>query len=90
METTETIETRKLICHFTDAPGCNELFVPTEMAFNVDDLLNTKSTPSQEQRNNLQNVILQLDEDISGIDDQILVLQAKILVLQTSRTGLVQ
>ena len=55
----------------------------TEMAFNVDDLLNTSSPPSQVQRNYLQNVILQLDEDISDIDEQI-------LVLQTRRTQLLQ
>ena len=67
------------------------------MTFNVDHLLNTNSTPSQEQRNNLQNFILQLDEailntdeDISGINEQILAMQAKILVLQTRRTQLVQ
>jgi hypothetical protein len=64
--------------------------IPTEMAFIVDDLLSTNSTPSQEQRNNLQNVILQLDEAISDINEQILALQAKILVLQISRTRLVQ
>ena len=72
--------------------------IPTEMPFNVDDdLLNTNSTPSQEQRDNLQNVVLQLDEsilntdeDISSINEQILALQAKILVLQTRRTQLVQ
>jgi hypothetical protein len=55
--------------------------IPTEMTFNVDNLLNTNSTPSQEQRDNLQNFILQLDEaifnsklntneDISGIIEQ--------------------
>ena len=67
------------------------------MAFNVDHLLNTNSTPSQEQRDNLRNFILQLDEailntdeDISGINEQILAMQAKILVLQTRRTQLVQ
>jgi hypothetical protein len=69
------------------------------MAFNlnVDYLLNTNSTPSKEQRNNLQNFILQLDEailntdeDISGINEQILAMQARILVLQTRRTQLVQ
>ena len=60
------------------------------MAFNVDHLLNTHSTPSQEQRNYLQNSILQLDEDISCIDEEILAMQAKILVSQTRRTQLVQ
>ena len=60
------------------------------MAFNVDHLLNTNSTPSQEQRDNLRNFILQLDEDISGINEQILAMQAKILILQTKRTQLVQ
>jgi F-box-like len=67
--------------------------IPT-MAFNVEHLLNTNSTPSQEQRNNLQNFILQLDEAILHTDEivneQILAIQAKILVLQTSRTQLVQ
>ena len=42
--------------------------IPTEMAFNVDHLLNTNSTPSQEQRNNLQNFILHLDEAILNTD----------------------
>ena len=67
------------------------------MAIDVDQLLKTNLTPSQEQRNNLQNFILQLDrailntdEDISGINEQILAMQAKILVLQTKRTDLVQ
>ena len=73
--------------------------VPTEleMPFNVNYLLNTNSTPSQEQQKDLQDFILQLDEailntdeDISGINEQILALQAKILVLQTRRTRLVQ
>ena len=67
------------------------------MAFNVDHLLNTNSTPSQEQRHVLQNFILQLDEailnadeGISDINNQILAMQAKILVFQTKRTQLVQ
>ena len=67
------------------------------MAFNVDHLLNTNSTPSQIQQNDLRKFILQLDEailntdeDISGINEQILALQAKILILQTRRTQLVQ
>ena len=67
------------------------------MAFNVDHLLNTNSTPSQEERNNLQNSILQLDkailntdEDISDFNEHILAVQARILVLQTRRTQLVQ
>ena len=67
------------------------------MAFDIDHLLNTNSTPSQVQRNYLQNFILQLDEDIldtdediSGISEQIQAMQAKILVLQTRRTQLVQ
>ena len=60
------------------------------MAFNVNHLLNTNSTPSQEQRNNLQNFILQLDENISGINEQILDMQAKILVLQTRQAQLIQ
>ena len=51
------------------------------MAFNVDHLLNTNSTPSQEQRNYLQNFILQFDEAISNtneiINEQILAIQAK-------------
>ena len=73
--------------------------VPTEleMPFNVNYLLNTNSTPSQEQQKDLQDFILQLDEailntdeDILGINEQILALQAKILVLQTRRTRLVQ
>ena len=62
----------------------------TEMAINVDDLLNTSWPPPQVQRNYLQNVILKLDEDISGINEQILAMQAKILVLQTKRTQLLQ
>ena len=53
------------------------------MTFNVDHLLNTNSTPSQVQRNFLHNSILQLDE-------QILDMQSKILVLQTSRSQLLQ
>ena len=53
------------------------------MTFNVDHLLKTNSTPSQVQRNYLQNFILQLDDDISDIDEQI-------LVLQTRRTQLLQ
>ena len=53
------------------------------MTFNVDHLLNTNSTPSQVQQKYLQNFILQLDEDISDIDEQI-------LVLQTRRTQLLQ
>ena len=53
------------------------------MTFNVDHLLNTNSTLSQVQRNFLQNSILQLDE-------QILDMQSKILVLQTSRSQLLQ
>ena len=57
--------------------------VPTEMEFNVDHLLNTNSTPSQMQRNFLQNFIVQLDE-------QILDMQSKILVLQTSCSQLLQ
>ena len=67
------------------------------MAFNFDHLFNTNSTPSLEQRNNLQIFIVQLDkailnadEDISGIKEQILDMQVKILVLQTKRTQLVQ
>ena len=44
-------------------------------------LLNTNSTPSQEQRNYLQNFILQFDEAISNtneiINEQILAIQAK-------------
>ena len=60
------------------------------MAINVDDLLNTNSPPSQVQRNHLQNVIFRLGEDISGINEQILAMQAKILVLQTRRTQLDQ
>ena len=43
---------------------------------------------SQEQRNNLQNFILQLHEAISSINERILAIQAKILVLQTRRTQL--
>ena len=60
------------------------------MAFNIDHLLNTNATPSQKLRNNLQNFILQLDDDISGINQQILDLQAKILVLQTRQAQLIQ
>ena len=60
------------------------------MAFKIDDLLNTNSTPSQVQQNYLRNVILQLDEDISGTNEQILAMQAKFLVLRTRRTQLVQ
>jgi hypothetical protein len=69
--------------------------IPTELTF--DHLHNTNSTPSQEQRQILQNSILQLDEailntegDISGINEQILALQDKIQVLQTHHTQLVQ
>ena len=69
----------------------------TEMPFNIDHLLNTNSTPSQEQRNNLQNFVLQLDEailntdgDISSTNEQIIAMQAKVLILQTRRTQLVQ
>ena len=57
--------------------------VPTEMAFDVDHLLNSNSAPSQVQRNVLQKFILQLDK-------QILDMQSKILVLQTSRSQLLQ
>ena len=64
--------------------------VPIEMAFHVDHLLNTNSTPSQVERNILQNFILQLDEDISHINEKILAMQSKILVLQTSRSQLLQ
>jgi hypothetical protein len=71
--------------------------VPAEMAFNINYLLNTNSTPSHEHRKDLQDFIFQLDEailntdeDISGINEQILAMQARILVLQTRRTGLVQ
>ena len=67
------------------------------MAFNVNHLLNTNSTPSPDQRDDLQNFILQLDgaisntdEDISSINEQIQAMQAKILVLQTRRTRLVR
>ena len=66
----------------------------SEMAFNVDNLRNTNSTPSQEQLNNLQNFIRQLDEAIlktdENVNEQILAIQAKILALKTSRTQLVQ
>jgi hypothetical protein len=71
--------------------------VPTEMAFNVNYLLNTNSTPSHEHRKDLQDfiflldqAILNTDEDISGINEQILAMQARVLVLQTRRTRLVQ
>ena len=64
--------------------------IPTEMAFNVDHLLNTNSTPSQEQRNNLQNLILQLDETILNTDEDISCINKQILALQTKRTQLVQ
>ncbi|KAF8802179.1 hypothetical protein BYT27DRAFT_7197257 [Phlegmacium glaucopus] len=71
--------------------------ISTEMAFNVNHLLNTNSTPSPEQRNHLQNFILQLDEailntdeDISAINEQILSMQNKIIVMQTRRARLVQ
>ena len=71
--------------------------IVTEMPAEVDHLLNTNSTPSEEQRNNLQNLILQLDEAIlntdeaiSSINDQIPAMQAKILVLQTKCTQLIQ
>ena len=60
------------------------------MAFNVDNLLNTNSTPTQEQRHNIQNFVLEIDEDISDINVQILAMQAKILVLQTRRAHLFQ
>ena len=59
------------------------------MSFNIDHLLNTNSTP-QQQRNNLQNFIFQLDEDISSINEQLMAMQAKVLILQTKRTRLVQ
>ena len=64
--------------------------IPSQMEFNVDHLPNINSTPSEEQRNNLQNSILQLDKAISDISDQTPAMQAKILVLQTKRTQLVQ
>ena len=57
--------------------------VPTEMAFKVDHLLNTNSTPSEVQRNVLQNFILQFDE-------QILDMQSKILVLQNNCSQVLQ
>ena len=67
------------------------------MAFNVDHLLNTNSTPSEEQRKSLQNVILQLNEAILNNDKAISRIkhktrgrQAKVLVLQTKRTELIQ
>ena len=60
------------------------------MAFNVDNLLNTNSTPSEVQRNHLRNFILQLDEDISGFNEQIPAMQAKTLVLKTRHTQFVQ
>ena len=60
------------------------------MAFNVDNLLNSNSTPSEVQRNHLRNFILQLDEDISGFNEQILAMQAKTLVLKTRHTQFVQ
>ena len=71
--------------------------LPTEIAFDVDHLLNTNSKPSKEQRSALRNFTLQLDEailnteeDISTINEQILAMQAKILVFQTRRSQLVQ
>ena len=71
--------------------------MPTAMEFNVDHLLNTNSTPSEEQRINLENFILQLDEAIlntdeaiSDINDQTPAMQDKFLVLQTKRTQLVR
>ena len=71
--------------------------MPAEMAFNVDHLLNTNSTPSEEQRKSLQNVILQLNEAILNNDKAISRIkhktrgrQAKVLVLQTKRTELIQ
>ena len=60
------------------------------VAFNVDHLVNTNSTPSQEQRNNLQNLILQLDEAILNTDEDISSINKQILALQTKRTQLVQ
>ena len=81
----------------TQTQHCYSLVLPTEMPFNIDHLLNTNSTPSQEQRINLQNFILQLDEAIlntdeviSSINEQIIAMQAKVLNLQTRRTRLVQ
>ena len=62
----------------------------SEMAFNVDHLLNTNSTPSEEQRNSLQNAILQLDEDILNTDEDISDINEQILVLQSKRAQLVQ
>ncbi|KAF8802136.1 hypothetical protein BYT27DRAFT_7197212 [Phlegmacium glaucopus] len=64
--------------------------ISAEMAPNVNHLLNTNSTPSPEQRNNLQNFILQLDEAILNTDEQILSMQNKILVMQTRRAQLIQ
>ncbi|KAF8814956.1 hypothetical protein BYT27DRAFT_7129468, partial [Phlegmacium glaucopus] len=71
--------------------------ISTELAFDVDRLLNTNSTPSPEQRNNLQNfihqfdeAILNADEDISAINEQILSMQNKIVVMQTRRAQLIQ
>ena len=71
--------------------------MPTATEFNVDHLLNTNSTPSEEQRINLENFILQLDEAIlntdeaiSDINDQTPAMQDKFLVLQTKRTQLVR
>ena len=60
------------------------------MAFNVDHLLNTNWTLSQNERNILQNFIPQLHEDILNTDEDINEQIAKILVLQTRRAQLVQ
>ncbi|KAF8802182.1 hypothetical protein BYT27DRAFT_7197261 [Phlegmacium glaucopus] len=64
--------------------------ISAKKAFNVNHPLNTNSPPSPEQKNNVHNSILQLNEAIWNTDEQILSMQNKIIVMQTKRAQLIQ